>query len=259
MRFCLLYHPPADAPSRGGMLFVHPFAEEMNRCRRMAALQARAFAEAGWTVLQIDLHGCGDSAGDFSEATWARWRDDVIESAAWLRQRCADRVGLWGLRAGALLACEAATHVDDVLQLVLWQPVLSGKQYLQQFLRLKAAAEMMASPGAGRTGPRALRERLARGETVEIAGYSVGPDLASGLEAAVLAPPRNASRVAWLEVAATADAELTPAARSRIDQWRAAGHDVDARVVEGPLFWQTLNIAEAPRLIEATMSAVASW
>jgi exosortase A-associated hydrolase 2 len=259
LRFCLLQHPPSGTTTRGAILFVHPFAEEMNRCRRMAALQARAFADAGWSVLQIDLAGCGDSAGEFSEATWERWREDVIDSAAFLRERWGERLVLWGLRVGALLAAEAAQRIERVHGLVLWQPVLSGKQYLQQFLRLKAAAEMMAQTAGDRTGTQALREQLARGDAVEIAGYTVSSPLALGLEAAELQPPQNATRVAWLEVASTAGAELGPASRARVERWLGAGHDVHTRVVEGPQFWQTLNITEAPALIDATHAAVASW
>ena len=39
----------------------------------MASLQAKAMAGAGYFVLQIDLYGCGDSAGDFGDALWERW------------------------------------------------------------------------------------------------------------------------------------------------------------------------------------------
>src|SRR5690606_27532247 len=79
-RFALLTSPAASAPI-GGLLFLHPFAEEMNKSRRMVALAARAFASAGWAVLQVDLAGCGDSEGDFADADWQTWLDDV--SHAW--------------------------------------------------------------------------------------------------------------------------------------------------------------------------------
>ena len=38
--------PGASTRRRGAVLYVPPFAEEMNRSRRMVALQARAFAAA---------------------------------------------------------------------------------------------------------------------------------------------------------------------------------------------------------------------
>src|SRR5687768_8838655 len=67
-RFCLLHMP--SRPARALVVYVHPFAEEMNKSRRMAALQARALAASGHAVLQIDLLGCGDSSGDFGDASW---------------------------------------------------------------------------------------------------------------------------------------------------------------------------------------------
>lgn len=48
--------------TRGSIVYIHPFAEEMNKSRRMAALQARALTLAGFAVLQLDLIGCGDEA-----------------------------------------------------------------------------------------------------------------------------------------------------------------------------------------------------
>src|SRR5437763_1590993 len=103
-RFCL-FHPPA-ASCRGAGLDVHPFAEEMNRSRRMAALQARALSALGYGVLQIDLYGCGDSSGDFGDAHWDLWKQDLAAGAAWLRQRLDQPITLWGLRLGALLAID---------------------------------------------------------------------------------------------------------------------------------------------------------
>ncbi|MBN9422686.1 MAG: alpha/beta hydrolase, partial [Candidatus Accumulibacter sp.] len=107
-RYCLFHRPATEGAARGALVYVHPFAEEMNKSRRMAAVQARALAAAGYAVLQIDLHGCGDSSGDFADASWAGWLDDVELACAWLRARCAAPLWLWGLRSGCLLAAEAA-------------------------------------------------------------------------------------------------------------------------------------------------------
>ena len=84
-RFCLL-HPAQGGIERGLVVYAHPFAEEMNKSRRMAAQQARALSAAGFTVLQIDLLGCGDSSGDFGDATWQGWVDDVVAACRWLRR-----------------------------------------------------------------------------------------------------------------------------------------------------------------------------
>jgi exosortase A-associated hydrolase 2 len=258
-RFCLLHRPAKAAPVHGAILFIHPFAEEMNKCRRMAALQARAFAEAGWIVLQIDLYGCGDSSGDFGDATWQQWLDDVKEGATWLAAEAGHPPMFWGLRTGCLLAAEAAGESQVVPQFLFWQPTLSGKQVLQQFLRLKVINQMLGAPPAERTGTQKLREQLARGKTIEVAGYALSPGLALGLEAAELNLPIGCARVAWLEVAAATDAGLSPAARARIEAWQGRGHRVDARTVEGCAFWQTVEVGECPALIKASVAIINGW
>ncbi len=256
-RFCLLHVARDAAARRGAMLYVAPFAEEMNKSRRMAALQSRALAAAGWTVLQMDLFGCGDSEGEFGDADWLQWVSDVRAAAGWLRTQTGCAPSLWGLRTGCLLAAQAARTFEPAPDLLYWQPVISGRQFLQQFLRLKLAGQLVGGESGERTGTQEMRERLLAGEAIEIAGYALSPGLASGLDAAELPPPAAPSRVAWLEVGVAAQA--TPAARSRIDAWRAAGCRVDARAIEGAAFWQTLEVTECPALIDATLAAVAEW
>ena len=258
-RFCIRHAPEATAMRRGAILYVHPFAEEMNKSRRTAAIQSRALAEAGWAVLQMDLFGCGDSEGAFGEADWRQWHADVADAAAWLREQTGQAPSLWGLRAGCLLACQVAEHMEPAPNLLLWQPPISGKQLLQQFLRMKVTSQILGETSSDRIGTQQLREQLTRGEAVEIAGYTLAPGLALGLEAAELAPPKARARVAWLEVGASAPAELTPAARSRVQAWQTAGHQVDAKALNGAAFWQTQEIAECPELVEATLAAVAEW
>ena len=254
--FCL-FHPASDSTRAGGaFVYVHPFAEEMNKSRRMAALQSRMLAAAGFAVLQVDLYGCGDSAGEFADATWSGWIDDVIASANWLRERTGRVPALWGLRAGCLLAAQAAERMRDHAGLLFWQPVMSGSQHLQQFLRLHVAAKLAGRGAADRTGTKELREELAGGRLVEVAGYQLSAAVASGLDTANLAPVPGSARVAWLEIAATEPPQLTPASTARIEAWRAAGHDVVAEAVTGLAFWQTQEIVECAALLAATQAAV---
>ena len=103
-RFCLYHRPHPDRECRGVLIYVHPFGDEMNKSRRMAAMQARAFAAIGFGVLQIDLFGCGDSSGEFLDARWNIWKHDLATARNWLENRVTVPVSLWGLRLGALLA-----------------------------------------------------------------------------------------------------------------------------------------------------------
>lgn len=249
-RLCL-FHAPAGTP-RGRVLYLHPFAEEMNKSRRMAALACRALAEAGFAVLQIDLRGCGDSSADFGDATWADWQADVRLALTELDRRAPDApLWLWSLRAGALLA---AADWGRPVNHLFWQPMTSGKLALQQFLRLKLAAELAS--GAGKGLMEQMKNELAAGRPVEIAGYALNAALAAGLEAARLAPAGTPGRVEWLELSTREDAALTPVGEQSLKGWQDAGWAVRSRIVQGPSFWATTEIELAPALVSATVEAL---
>ena len=252
-RFCI-YHPAAGASIKGALLYLHPFAEEMNKSRRVAAMQSRLLAQHGYAVLQIDLQGCGDSSGDFGDATWQGWLQDVQAAHAWLKARCNAPLWLWGLRSGCLLAANAARQLDTRVNFLFWQPVSAGKQFLQQFLRLKVAGEMLSGDSKGVM--EALKKSLAGGQAVEIAGYTLSPGLARGLENAELQPPPQPGYLAWFELSTRADATLSPVSAKRLEQWQAAGHAVSSAVLPAPTFWQTTEIEEAPALLDATLAAL---
>ena len=246
------------------MLYIHPFAEEMNKARRMAALQSRALAQTGFAVLQMDLNGCGDSSGDFCDATWQGWVDDVLQGCHWLRERLGkDEIQgdaplwLWGLRAGCLLAVDAARQMNESCNFLFWQPPTAGKLLLQQFLRLKVAGDLI--DGQAKGVMQVLRQQLAEDVPVEIAGYLMAPSLAVGLEQATLAPPTlatQAQRAEWFELSTREDASLSPTSVQAMGQWQHAGFKTSSHIVQGPAFWQTTEIEDAPALIAATTVAV---
>jgi uncharacterized protein len=276
-RFCI-FHPAADnagrplARPKGRILYIHPFAEEMNKSRRMAALQARAMAAAGYAVLQIDLLGCGDSSGDFGDASWDAWVRDVVTGCQWL----SDRVGadgqtlaevplwLWGLRAGCLLAAEAAHQLAEPCHFLFWQAPAAGKLLLQQFLRLKVAGDLASGQSKGVMEQ--MRQQLAGGKPVEIAGYALASGLANGLERSQLALPEDLSgtrRVEWFEVStrmATDDSDdsagFSPVSEKSMALLRSQGFQVCSHLARGPSFWQTTEIEDAPDLIAQTLHAL---
>ena len=249
-RLCLLHEPRAAL--RGAIVYAHPWAEEMNKSRRMAAMQSRALADAGFAVLQIDLMGCGDSSGDLADASWQGWVDDLVLAADWLSKRHDAPLWFWGLRAGALLATQAAAQRAQACNLLYWQPALSGKQLLQQFLRLKAAADLQQ--GDAKATLERARAALAGGGCVEVAGYALPAALALGLEAATLELPARAVRIVWLETSTRDPAGLLPPSVACIEKWRGAGSTIQALAVTGPAFWQTQEIEDAPALIAATLA-----
>ena len=250
-RFALL-HTPARAEVERAVVFVAPFAEELNKVRRMAALQARALADSGAAVLLPDLAGCGDSSGEFESATWQSWVDDVVASADWMQRRCPGvPLWLWGVRAGCLLAAEAAACLPELPAQLWWSPVLQGRTHLAQFLRIRAAAEMLR--GGAKLD---LKAELAAGRPVDVAGYRLGADLVRGLGEARLAAPLAARQLAWLDTDSRPDASLVPAALQLMSDLRAQGLPIRHRTVPGPAFWQTTEVELAPLLLDATIQAI---
>ncbi len=246
-RFCL-YHPPSGA-CRGCVLFVPPFAEELNKSRRMIALQSRALSEIGYAVLSVDPYGCGDSSGDFEEARWEIWMEDLTLAAQWLMKKHEKPITLWGLRFGALMGLEfARTCGESFERIVLWQPVQSGEAHLTQFLRLRVTAEMLSG---GKTTTQELRDRLSSDGTVEIAGYELPMDVAKNMDRLKLQDlgiPGVWHH--WMEF--TASGELSPASVRILDTWAKKGIKCDVAKVQGEPFWSTQEITDCPALIEET-------
>jgi exosortase A-associated hydrolase 1/exosortase A-associated hydrolase 2 len=255
---------PASGNVRGVVLLLPPFAEEMNKSRRMCALLARGLAADGWRVVRIDLFGCGDSAGSLREATWEQWCDDLRRELD--RHLCAKppSLWLWALRAGALFVRELLAVAPNA-NLLLWQPVLSGQTHLSQFLRLQAAAALL---GAGKGGEPSAARTLAAGEVAEVAGYELPPGVARGLQSAAFDVPANFSgQIAWLELAMSHGAQPGVATQRAIDSLRAAGHSVSFEAVAGVPFWQSVEVeqndellGQSRRLVEAlSNSRAATW
>jgi len=252
-----LFMPPSG-PVRGKILYVPPFAEEMNKSRRMAALAVRAFAQAGFGVMQIDLFGCGDSSGDFEEATWLHWKSDIELARSWIDDRIDGGLHIWALRLGALLALDCIAGGNArAASLMLWQPVLNGEAFMSQFLRIATAADAFRE-GNRRVSTQTLRAQLNRGETIEVAGYSLTSQLVTAIDALKLSELIPAGiPVHWFDIRNEAAHEIPVATERALNSWRDAGTPVRHERIMGAPFWTTQEIATVPQLIEASVAALA--
>lgn len=254
------YVPTGVSHPAGDLLFVPPFAEEMNRCRAMVALQARALAQVGVGSLVMDPWGTGDSSGDFVDATWEQWQDDLRSGLNWLRTYGQGCRSLWAIRLGAVMASQLAARDTGIRHLLFWQPVLDGKAHYTQFLRIRIAAEMNLPDRVTSTSE--LRRRTASGESIEVSGYRIGPTLAAQLDTATVERPGLTSTqisTDWIEVLPSPDAELSPAVAQNLARLRDDGADIRSSTVVGPAFWQVHEREVAPALIDATTACVAAW
>jgi len=251
----LLFAVRRGPPDAGGcVLVVPPFAEEMNKSRRMVTLVAQQLDARGWATVLPDLHGTGDSAGEFADANWDGWCDDLVRTVRWCEREAGPVTGLLAIRLGCALAVdERVSAVLPALQrVVFWQPVLDGQRLLNQFLRLRVAAAMAAGTQESASE---LRRRLGEGAVLEVGGYELSARLADDLEK-VSPPVRLAAAPAttlWAEVASGEGAALAAPSVASVERYRAAGARLETLAVSGEPFWSAAEIVVNEELVALTV------
>ena len=248
-----MLHRPAGAP-KGAYAFCYPFGEERKSAHRAFVLAARAFAAAGFGVLRFDYRGCGDSGGEFHEATVNGWLEDVQAAAAALRSRLGGgETGLLGLRFGATLAACAAETLPGVSRLILWEPVLDGRPYFAADLRKKLIKEMMTrGKSAGRRNQ--ILDELEHGQgDIDLDGYKVTGALYAGVAGLNLAHRVGGFRGRCLLCQVSHTDKIGAHVATLMECYTKCGaKPAMASVVEEP-FWTKVDFAGCPKLIEATM------
>ena len=139
-----VYHAPhgfAVRPSAVVLCYPGPREYRVTHWafRKLATLLARE----GVHVLRFDYFGTGDSAGSSEEGSLAGWTADIATAARQLADLSGvRRVSLVGMRLGAALAAAASAKGLGVRDLVLWEPVLSGRTYLAQLAAVDRRARL---------------------------------------------------------------------------------------------------------------------
>ena len=127
-----VYHPPTGPRQLGhSVLLCYPGVHEYNTSHWAFRRLAKALSSAGYHVLRFDYHGTGDSSGELEEAGPSVWTDDIVTAANELKDISrARRFSVVGMRLGASLALKAVRRIPRTKTLVLWDPVVSGQEYI---------------------------------------------------------------------------------------------------------------------------------
>ncbi len=177
---CVLYTP--SGTPRSCVLFCNPLFEERKSSQRVMVDCARALAADGVMVLRFDYRGCGDSQGALRDFTPTDWVADIKNAAQLLKDRSGGTaLGILGLRLGANLAVSSTRQGLATEFLVLWEPIPDGKPYIAHELRRKVLREMVTF-GTGKSSRQSSTEQLAAGESVDLDGYELTPEIASSIE-----------------------------------------------------------------------------
>ena len=235
-----MHEPPRVAPVReAAVLLCYPGVQEYNSShwsfRRLAGLIARE----GFHVLRFDWSGTGDSWGETADGGVDRWIDDVAEAAQEVRDAAGVRaISIVGMRLGAAIAAMACNRGVGADDLVLWEPVVSGPEYIEELEELDERENLR------------LLHPIRRSRT-ELIGFPFTPALRHAIADIdlIATPPLRAKRLAVVS------GEDRPIFREFVA--KAGLNDVEARFIHAPEDAAATNAANRDSALLANRSLVA--
>ena len=192
-----LYHPPSGSHLRDlGVLLCYSGPQEYMSCHWAFRKLALLLAREGFHVFRFDYYGTGDSAGASNAGSLPRWSRDVATAIQELKDVSGVRkVSVVAYRLGAALVVRSKVRVRD---LILWEPVLDGRDYVRELVEEheRRFAHCLPPPPLPASGP--LHELL---------GVPFPPALQEEVEAVALlgeTPVCRFDRVSLVSTAVTA-------------------------------------------------------
>ncbi len=126
-----LYYPAEPAQESEAVILCPPGPQDMLRAHSALVQLARRMQAKGLQVMRFDYSHTGDSEGHGDSLSIDHWVHDLSAVYQWLKQQSPDaRISLIGLRLGAAVAIRASQKLE-IEQLVLWDPVVDGLDYLK--------------------------------------------------------------------------------------------------------------------------------
>jgi exosortase A-associated hydrolase 2 len=251
-----MLHLPGQAPAATGIVFCHAFGEERKSSALVMARLARAVAAAGLPALRFDCSGCGDSEGEFVDATVESRLEDIATAVAFLRERAGGgRVALLGLRLGATLAALAAERISDCAGLALIEPIADARAYLGGEMRRKLLRQMLTDGRAGASRAEMLAELERDDAVLDMDGFAIRGSTYKALTALGIRSGEVAFTGPVLVCQVHFKEDVRPDIEAACEAYRAAGAQVQRECIVLPPFWSRIEVGLAPEL----EAAVAAW
>jgi len=127
-----IYEPAALGSKRKrAAVLCYSWGPEYLYAHRTMRQLAIKLSMAGVHTLRFDYFGTGDSGGDAADTDLKGWESDIALAIEEIKDMVdVTKVSLIGLRLGATVAASVATKLwKEIDALVLWDPIVSGKEY----------------------------------------------------------------------------------------------------------------------------------
>jgi pimeloyl-ACP methyl ester carboxylesterase len=141
-----LYEPASSTGTQlRAAVLCYPWGHEYLCAHRAMRQLTTRLTSVGFHTLRFDYFGTGDSGGEMTDADLKGWECDAAFAVDEIQEIVGQaKITLIGLRLGAVIAARLAAKRTDIIDaLVLWDPVISGEEYLQQ---IGAAADKSSTP-----------------------------------------------------------------------------------------------------------------
>jgi len=235
--YSVFHEPQGNSIADFALLICYPYGQEYIRSHRALRSLAIQLAKAGVPCLRFDYRGTGDSTGEkFSLADGIA---DIQHQYQWLTNETGLPVKVLGVRVGALLALKALKNEPDLQSFSLWDPVISGAEYLKELQSAETSAVIQE-------------------DTVTwVNGYPMGQELLHELETCTI----SADTLRGHSIA-TVGASNTP----KYQQWIQDLNDNNVRVSQSlvvepveAVAWGSINVGGGfvnPQKIIAKLSSI---
>jgi uncharacterized protein len=122
----------AGTAGKRAAILCSPWGAEYLHAHRSLRKLALRLSEAGFHTLRFDYYGTGDSGDESSDSNLVNWEADLKTAVQELQEITGlARFTLIGLRLGGTVAAAVTSSMPSMIDaLVLWDPVLSGPEYL---------------------------------------------------------------------------------------------------------------------------------
>ncbi len=240
------------------VLFVQPFGEEINLCRRFFSLVRAQLTQAGMVSVLPDMYGTGDSEGSFDDADWDLWQDDLNKvlqhfTVTRTNDQRPIRISIVAIRAGCLFAAELIQSLNKhpesfkLGNLVFIHPEHSGRNTVDRLFRARIMAQRLAGDSSERLQD--LWAQIDRGIDVHACGSTLPSRLCRSLSKQSLESLLKTSlgeNRAWFNVQGLLNAN--PIGSEKLSTW-------DVHNLPSALFWQAYDAEPDAALIDAVVKA----